>query len=231
LKPVAPTPRRSKHSTRLVIIEDHELLATSLALALRQRGLEVETVTGLGAEAIIDTVRGLAPILVLLDLDLGPSLGSGLELIRPLIEAGGRVMMMTGMVERARLAACIEAGAVGIVSKTAGFAELVDAIRRAVDGEELMTSSQRQVLLSELEDWRRTDRARLAPFAALTPREQAVLARLVAGESAETIAARSYVSLATIRSQIKSILRKLGVSSQLAAVALAHDAGWPQSSG
>jgi DNA-binding NarL/FixJ family response regulator len=228
---VATTPDGSEHSTRLVIVEDHELLATSLALALRQWGLEVETVAGLGADAIVDTVRGLAPILVLLDLDLGPSLGSGLDLIRPLIEAGGRVVMMTGMVERVRLAACIEAGAVGIVSKSAGFAELVDAIGRAVDGEELMTPSQRQVLLRELDDWRRADRARLAPFAALTPREQAVLKGLVAGESAETIADRSYLSLATIRSQIKSILRKLGVSSQLAAVALARDAGWPQPSG
>jgi hypothetical protein len=39
------------------------------------------------------------------------------------------------------------------------------------------------------------------------------------------IAAASYVSLSTVRSQIRSILTKLGVSSQLAAVALAHDAG------
>jgi DNA-binding NarL/FixJ family response regulator len=226
---VDPTPDGSEHSTRLVIVEDHELLATSLALALHQRGLEAQTVAGPTADAIIDTVRGLAPILVLLDLDLGPSLGSGLELIRPLIKAGGRVVMMTGMVERVQLAACVEAGAVGIVSKTAGFAELVDAIRRAADGESLLDPAERQALLSELRAGRRAERERLAPFTTLSPREQAVLARLVAGDSAETIAARSYLSLATIRTQIKSILRKLGVSSQLAAVALARNAGWPQS--
>ena len=230
MRPVATTPDRSEGSARLVIVEDHELLAASLVLALRQRGLEAETVDGLTGDAIVDTVRGLGPVLVLLDLDLGPELGSGLELIRPLIQAGGRVVMMTGVVDRVRLAACIEAGAVGIVGKTAGFAELIDAIRRAVDGEELMTTSQRHALLGELEASRRADRDRLAPFTALTPREQAVLARLVAGDLAETIAARSYLSVGTIRSQIKSILRKLGVSSQLAAVALAREAGWPQSS-
>jgi DNA-binding NarL/FixJ family response regulator len=230
VRPVAATPDGSERSARLVIVEDHELLATSLVLALRQRGLEAQTVDGLAADAIVDTVRALAPILVLLDLDLGPARGSGLELIRPLIAAGGRVVMMTGVVERVRLAACIEAGAVGIVGKTAGFAELVDAIRRAAAGEELLTASQRRAFLSELDASRRADRDRLAPFTALTPREQAVLARLVAGELAETIAARSYLSVGTIRSQIKSILRKLGVSSQLAAVALARNAGWSRSS-
>lgn len=97
---MTPTPD-SKPSTRLVIVEDHELLATSLALALRQWGLEAQTVDGPTADAIVETVRGLAPILVLLDLDLGPALGSGLDLIRPLVEAGGRVVMITAMVDRA----------------------------------------------------------------------------------------------------------------------------------
>jgi DNA-binding NarL/FixJ family response regulator len=225
---VAATPDSSGRPARLVIVEDHELLAATLVLALRQRGLEAETVDGLTADAIVDTVQARAPVLVLLDLDLGPSLGSGLELIRPLIDAGGRVVMMTGMVERVRLGACIEAGAIGIVSKTAGFPELVDAIRRAVHGEELMTAGQRNALLSELEASRRADRDRLAPFAALSPREQDVLARLVTGELAETIADRSFLSVGTIRSQIKSILKKLGVSSQLAAVAAARNASWPR---
>jgi DNA-binding NarL/FixJ family response regulator len=214
-------------ANHLVIVEDHELLATSLALALRQQGMTVETVAGPTAEAVVDTIRRLAPVLVLLDLDLGPPLGSGLDLIRPLIDVGGRVVMMTGVVERARLGACIEAGAAGIVSKTAGFAELVDAIGRAVAGEDLLTSHQRQILLGELRAGRRADESRLAPFHELSPREQAVLISLVAGESAETIARLSYVSLATVRSQIRSILNKLGVKSQLAAVALARQADWP----
>jgi DNA-binding NarL/FixJ family response regulator len=197
---------------RLLIIEDHELLATSLAFALRQEGLEVDTVAGPS---------------VAVDLDLGPPLGSGLDLIKLLTPVGARVVMMTGVVDRARLGACIEAGAVGVVSKTAGFGMLVDAIRRAVAGQELLTTHQRHILLDELQAERQADQHRLAPFAALSPREQAVLARLVSGESAEAIAEVSYVSLATVRSQIRSILTKLGVKSQLAAVAVARQASWP----
>ncbi len=221
-----PEAETARPPVRVVIVEDHELLATSLALALRQQGLQVDTVAGPGTDAIVDTVGRLAPALVLLDLELGPNLGSGIDLIRPLIEAGGQVVMMTGVVERERLAACVEAGATGIVSKSAGFAVLVDAVRRAADGEALLTDGQRQDLLHDLRMRRQADRDRWAPFERLSPREQAVLAGLVAGETAEAIASRSYVSLATVRSQIRGILLKLGVTTQLAAVALVRSKGW-----
>jgi len=213
---------------RLLIVDDHELLATSLALALRQLGLDVETIAGPSVDAVVDVVGRLAPVLVLLDLGLGPPLGSGLDLIHRLTAVGGRVVMMTGVVDRVRLGACIEAGAVGLVGKTAGFVELVDAVRRAVAGEELLTTHQRLILLGELQAGRDADHLQRAPFAALSPREQAVLVRMVAGDSAESIAALSYVSLATVRSHVRSILTKLGVKSQLAAVAKARQAGWPQ---
>jgi DNA-binding NarL/FixJ family response regulator len=121
----------------------------------------------------------------------------------------------------------VEAGASGILRKTAGFTEFIDGVHRALAGEDMLGLGERLALLGELQAWRRADQDRLAPFTALTPREQAVLARLVLGESAETIAAGCSVSLYTVRSQIKSVLFKLGVSSQLSAVALARRASWP----
>ena len=69
-------------------------------------------------------------------------------------------------------------------------------------------------------------RERLELFPALTEREQVVLAELIEGHCAEDIAKRAFVSISTVRSQIKAILQKLGVNSQLAAVALARRAGW-----
>lgn len=213
-------------AVRLLIVEDHELLAATLRLALRQEGLVVEVATGPSPEAVVDLARRMAPVLVLLDLELGPVLGSGLDLVGPLTEAGARVLMMTGVVDRLRLAACIEAGVVGIISKTGDFSALVDAVRRTVAGERVLRDDQRRALLEELGAHRRVERARLAPFAGLTPREEAVLMRLLAGESAGDIASHTYVSLATVRSHIRSVLLKLGVNSQLAAVALARDVGW-----
>ena len=211
---------------RLLIVEDHELLSGTLALALRQRGLQVEAVNGPNREAVLRRAAELAPVLVLLDLDLGPALGNGVDLVRPLVDAGGRVVIMSGDTSRPRLGACVEAGASGVVSKASKFDDLVEAVQRSADGHDLLPEGERQRLLAELRESRRASHERLAPFASLSPREQAVLARLMAGESAETIAEHFYVSLATVRSQIRAILLKLGVNTQLAAVALARDAGW-----
>ncbi|HEX3542168.1 MAG TPA: response regulator transcription factor [Acidimicrobiales bacterium] len=212
---------------RLLIVEDHELVAQTLALALGQVGMEVETTAGPSLEAVLDTVARFRPVLVLLDLELGAEIGSGLDLVRPITESGASVVLMTGVTERARLAAAVEAGAKGILSKAGGFEELVGAVRRFLDGEAILADHQRHELLAELRARRSADRERLQPFETLTAREQSVLALLVAGDSAEVIAAKSYVSLATVRSQIQSIFRKLGVNSQVAAVALARGAGWP----
>ncbi len=63
-------------------------------------------------------------------------------------------------------------------------------------------------------------------FDHLSRREQEVLWALMHGVSAREIAKQSYVSLPTVRSQIRAVLCKLGVSSQLAAVALAYQRGW-----
>jgi DNA-binding NarL/FixJ family response regulator len=223
---VRPISETSSAPLKLLIIEDHELLAGTMAMALRTGGLEVHTTAGPSPEAVVALARRLQPVLVLLDLELG-ALGSGLDLIRPLIDAGGRVVMVTGVTERARLGACIEAGALGVVGKAGGFDMLVEAVRRAVDGVPILGEDERQALLHEARHRRRDDQERLAPFGALSPREQAVLVRLLAGEPAEIIADRSYVSVATVRSHIRAVLLKLGVNSQLAAVALAREAGWP----
>jgi DNA-binding NarL/FixJ family response regulator len=151
--------------TRLLVVDDHELLAVAVAIALRLMGLDVEITTGPTVEAVLATVHRLAPVLVLLDLDLGPPLGSGLELIQPVIAAGGRVIMMTGVEEPARLGACVEVGAAGIVGKRSGFDNLVEAVRRAVEGEELLTDHDRARLLDDLRSHRQAVRDQVLALA------------------------------------------------------------------
>ncbi|MDH4148649.1 MAG: LuxR C-terminal-related transcriptional regulator, partial [Acidimicrobiia bacterium] len=95
-----------------------------------------------------------------------------------------------------------------------------------VAGRRVMPATAEQDLLGELQSHRRDRAAQLARFNTLSTRESEVLAELMTGKSAADIAQDSYVSIATIRSQIKAILRKLEVNSQLAAVALAYQIGW-----
>jgi DNA-binding NarL/FixJ family response regulator len=61
----------------------------------------------------------------------------------------------------------------------------------------------------------------------LTRREQEVLIALIDGQPAQSIADETFTSVRTVRGHIQSVLDKLGVSSQLTAVAKAREAGWP----
>jgi DNA-binding NarL/FixJ family response regulator len=210
----------------VLIVDDHGLLAQSLAYALRAGGLQVGRCAELTTEAIVEAVESTRPDVVLLDLDLGGEVGSSVSIVPTLTDTGTRVVMMTGVTDRARLAACVEAGAVGIIPKSDPFERLVDGVQKVVEAGTLLTEHERQELLAELRRHREADRERLRDFEQLTPREAQVLAALMDGLSAEQIASRQFVSLATVRSQIRSLRLKLDVGSQLSAVALARKAGW-----
>jgi two-component system, NarL family, nitrate/nitrite response regulator NarL len=112
------------------------------------------------------------------------------------------------------------------VTKGQGIEELVDALVRAREGQPVNSARERMELSDELAEHRQRRQELLAPFRALSAREAAVLQGLVEGHSAESIAEGSFVALSTVRSQIRSILAKLDVSSQLGAVALARRARW-----
>jgi DNA-binding NarL/FixJ family response regulator len=210
----------------VLIVEDHGLLAESLLLALRAEGLDAERVAPVTIDGILSEAQRLSPTVVLLDLDLGGEIGSSGGRIPPLQELGAQVVMVTGITDPARLAECLEAGATGLIDKTTSFDQLVDSVREVAELGTIVSPTRREALLAELRRQRRDDQRRREPFERLTPREREVLAALMDGKPAEVIATESFVSLATVRSQIRTILLKLGVNSQLTAVALARRNGW-----
>ena len=210
---------------QIAIVEDHGLLAQSLAYALAGRGITAMVVKDLRPDAVIDALRDRDLALVLLDFDLGDA-GIGLDLIRPISELGYRVAMLTGETDPVTLAKCVEAGAVGVISKSDPFDRLIDHITDVFDGRGILSLATREQLMSGLRAHRNQEAERSAPFERLTVRESEVLADLIDGKNAETIARDSFVSVATVRSHIKALLAKLGVNSQLAAVALARRSGW-----
>ena len=212
--------------TRVLIIEDHDLLAQSLGYALQGEGLVVQLAPLGSEEQVVAAADGFDPDVALLDLDLGPPIGTGLRLVQPLVERGAHVIVVTASESRTRIAECLEAGACGFVRKAQPFEQLVAAVTEAAALQSLLSKEQRLRLLDELRMQRRQDAERLAAFARLTPREQAVLRSLQEGSAVEAIAAASFVSVATVRSQVQKILQKLGVGTQLAAVAEARRAGW-----
>ena len=219
--------REPATAPRVAIVEDHELLAESLFYVLQDEGYQAAVISGSNLDDIGDALVDFGPDVVLLDLNLGPEVGSALPLVTRLsADEGMRVVVITGVEDRLKLSECIEAGAVGLISKAASFESLLMAIREAVESDAAMSEIERQDWLAELRRYRAADQRRRKPYEELTPREQEVLARLCQGHSASQIAEDSYVALSTVRSQIRAVLMKLGVGSQLEAVAVAHRSGW-----
>jgi two-component system, NarL family, nitrate/nitrite response regulator NarL len=211
---------------RVLIVEDHALVAVGLQLALSARGWTVEITDGPTAADVIEQARQFQPQCVLLDINLGEQVGSGIDLIAPLRTAGSSVVMLTAETRRVVLAACLEQGAAGWIGKDAFLDQVVATISDVLDGAPLLGRATREAMLDELSIERAGLRRALSPFERLTLRERCVLGALVDGMSAEEIAEAHFVSLTTVRSQIRAVLQKLGVRSQLAAVAHANRVGW-----
>jgi two-component system nitrate/nitrite response regulator NarL len=209
---------------RIVIVEDHRLLAETVGLALEVEGHDVAIADLSNELTLIGSINADEATLVLLDLDLG-ELGDATRFIPALVNAGAAVLVVTGVRDRNRLAATLEAGAVGFMAKDAAFDELLATVRRGASGESVIEANERLQLLAELRSHRSAERQRHAPFESLTSRERQVLGALRDGKSVETIASEWVVSTATVRTQVRGILTKLDVKSQLAAIAKARAAG------
>lgn len=211
---------------RLSVVDDHALLGQTLVASFRDAGIDAHMAPVSGRDAMMSAVAAHRPDVVLLDLDLGEPIGDGVTLVAPLRALGFKVLVMTGVQDQRRLDAVVEAGADGVVLKTAPFEDLLDAARRLVAGERLISDAARHEVSGEVRRHRRREEASRKVFRQLTAREREVLALLASGHSVSAISARFVVAEATVRSQVRGILTKLGVGSQLEAVAMANRSGW-----
>lgn len=213
----------SARPVRLTLVDDHRLLSDSLATALTAERFAVRVVAPHAGPDLVEDIATTSPDLVLLDLDLGCSV-DGTTLVGPLRRTGARVLVMTGSSDALRHGAVLERGAVGVLEKSRPFDELLDGIRAAARGEHLIGEEDRRRLVQRSRAATVAHRDVAARFARLTAREADVLRELQEGRSVQEIAAGSHVSEATVRSQVRAVLTKLGVTSQLQAVALARRA-------
>lgn len=205
---------------RVLIVEDHQLLAQAIAMALTDRGLQVQLADPATLDETVATVD--AGTLVLLDLRLGGG-RDGSSAIAPLVERGAGVVVVTGTSDPVALARALEAGALTIVTKQQPFDDLVSAVL-AVRAGDVPTVDARYHDVVRIAHARRAEQeAARSVLERLSEREAEVLDQLCAGRSAQEIAAAAGVSLTTVRAQIRAVLAKLDVRSQLQAVARAHE--------
>jgi len=214
-------------STNVLIVDDHDLVAMSLALCLRSEGLHAQRHAARSRDGILTAAATIVPGVVLLDLALGRgpdgSIIDGATLVAHLCRNGWRVIVLSATTDEPRIGQALDAGALACVPKTAALQVLITAIRRATQGMEVMRPERRQYFIEQYR--RQQEQARVVErrLSRLTDRERAVLERLGRGRRAQSIAEEFGVSLATTRTQIRAVLHKLGVNGQLEAVALLND--------
>lgn len=218
-----PEPEAETGVTRIMLVDDHSSFREPLAFMLgREPGVEVVAQAGSLAEAReILADEKLAAEIALIDLDLPD--GSGVDLIGLLGETrpGTAPLVLSAFSDRARIVRAIEAGAAGILHKSASIAEIVEAVRRLGSGETLLSQQEVVEALWTVARERAENHEASLMIGRLTPREREVLQAIAEGWSDKMIADRLYMGVGTVRTHITSILQKLEVKSRLQALLFA----------
>ena len=213
----------------VLVVDDHALFSEAVSLALTVDGravhrLSLET-SGRTPARLLAAALQIGPDIVLLDLDLG-RYGDGQDLVRPLTRAGVDVVVVTGHADEADWGGCLRHGARAVFSKHRPLAELIGLVRRLEAGEQVLDPGEYRRLTTLWQERLVEDEEHRRRLARLTPREREVLSELMAGRTIREIAGQDVVSEATVRTQVRTILHKLGVSTQIAAVGMAHRVSW-----
>ncbi len=203
---------------RVVVADDDTLARRVITGTLRAAGMHVvaEAHTGLEAVAAVEFHR---PDLALLDV-LMPEL-DGIEAAHRIAERAPEtvIVMLTGARDEGAALRGLRAGAAGHLSKDLDLDALPRALLAALEGEAAIS---RTMAMRLVEDLRRGVAGGMRPVRSpLTAREWEVLDLICQGRSNDEIADEFVVSEETVKTHVKSVMRKLGVHSRHEVVAIA----------
>ncbi|KRB79998.1 hypothetical protein ASE01_00355 [Nocardioides sp. Root190] len=206
----------------MALIAERRLVGQAIAAALVSKGLFPVPVPwprrGSTREFRQSVARSQAPVGVIL-CDLGTP-----DLLRDVERVVGhgpvRWLVLTDSGPGPRWGTVLEAGATGVLPTTISTLGLAVAVREVMQGRSPTPPAVRDQAIRAWLDVAEEQRDLVRRMERLTHREFEVLGELYDGSSVRRIATASGVSEATVRTQVKSLRRKLGVDSQLAAVAM-----------
>jgi len=211
---------------RVLLVDDHALFRGGVkALLQRHDEFEVLDETGDGLEGI-KRARSLQPDVVLLDLHM-PGI-SGLEAVKVINEEipGVRVLMLTVSEDAQDLMEALRAGASGYLLKNIETDALLDAIRRAAEGNSVVSPQMTAKLIQGVREQPKVS-SLVVERDKFSPRERDILACLAQGESNKEIARALDLAESTVKIHVQNIFKKLNMTSrvQVALYAVEHGFG------
>ena len=201
-------------SAPVLIVDDHELVGTSLLLSLRAEGLDAHLVCRGDADGVLSVTARLATRRRAARPRPRPRRAGEAPrrrgLVGPLTAAGWKVIILSGSTDRVGIGAALDAGALAWVPKNAPLPALLAAVRAAQDGRPVMATERRDQLIAWSRRLAAERDALTTKLARLSQREREVLAMLAQGRRAQAVAEHFVVSLATVRTQIRAVLVEAG---------------------
>jgi len=201
---------------RVLIVDDHSIVRTGIAGMLAEHpALDVVGEAANGQEAL-GQIASLAPDVVLMDLRM-PEM-DGTEAIDALRRAGNTIgiLVLTTYDSDTDILRAIESGANGYLLKDTSRDELIRAIEATARGETWLTPAIASRVLQQMQQ---------PASGTLSDREVEVLRLVAKGCSNKEIAENIHVSLATVKTHLIHVFRKLDVNDRTAAVTIALERG------
>ncbi len=208
------------HPRKALVVGDHGAESGPLVAALQQEGFDVRS-SWLFSKRLSHALRWRPDVVV---LEVSEDRAFDRDLFEITAREGSPVVVLTRRLTPQDRAEFARLGAASALSKQRPVDEILQAVLDVLERSRRTPRHQRS---SDGPLRAKGPAPNPDPFGRLTPREQEVLASLIDGIPASVIAIESSVAVSTVRTQIRSILQKLGVNSQLRAVSLARKAGWP----
>ena len=214
---------RASDALRVILIDDHTLFRTGLRELLERRGLEVVAAVGDGYEGC-ELAETLKPDVILLDLRM-PDI-DGLAVLEKLKEQQPQtpVVMLTTSSEQRDLVKSLRLGARGYLHKDMEPEQLIESLREIMEGNTVVAPAMSGVLAKVIKGEDASD-SEATRFSDLTPRELEILCHLAEGQTNKVIGRELGITDGTVKLHVRSILKKLGVQSRVAAAVLAVEEG------
>lgn len=212
---------------RVAIADDQHMVRAGFGMIIgAEPDMSVVGEAGDGPAAV-ELARRSRPDVLLMDIRM-PGPIDGLGATRALVSAGDvptKVIMLTTFDSDDHVFAALDAGASGFLLKNSPPERLLDAIRTVAAGDSLLEPAVTTRVIAEF--GRRRPRTRpAAQLESLTERERDVLREIATGRSNTEIAARLFLSEATVKSHLGRLLVKLGARDRVQAVVLAYETGF-----
>ncbi|HSJ34760.1 MAG TPA: response regulator transcription factor [Acidimicrobiia bacterium] len=202
-------------STRVLIVDDHEIVRRGLAAMLSAHD-DIEVVgEASSAEEALRRVGLDEPDVVVMDVRMPER--SGIEACRDILSAFSdvKVLMLTSFADEEALMASIMAGASGYVLKRVKGSELIEDIRTVASGGSLLDPTMVERLFDRLRHGAKED----PKLAQLTDQERALVDHIAKGLTNRQIAEEMFLAEKTVKNYVSTVLAKMGMSNRSEAAA------------